>query len=423
MINGLTLDRDKFWKLYERNFGIYGAITDGTRKGLDFILDRFETEKRLKTVPQFAYVLATAFHESGKVVLFGGKKVMQRFVPVKEGKASKSSDVWKKYQSKYWDSGFYGRGLIQTTWEDKYLLVGKRLGVGRQFVESPDDLLEPKWAYEALVMGMTEGIYRTLLGVKQTLALYLPDTLNDATPTQYYRARDIVNGDKDIKHDPNAPVTNGVHVANIAERFEGILFSSMETPQPAPIAEPVAVSNPENGQTPESEPLTGLEDDSQIAENEPPAEPTTTQVSVEGNKVEVKTSEGAQEPSKPVVIEKPAPRDFKAVIEEKLKKLTGANTLYQIFEAIYSKAQEYFTWLQTIGLTTDVIVKIGYILLGASIAYLIVLFFHNRQQEQRDKELTDFLTKANTTPDNTVMYLHRAEIDNLDPDKFTIVYR
>lgn len=214
----LVADRTKFWNLYRAHFP--GIVTVGTFNGLTLLLDRFEKEARLDNVPQFAYVLATAYHESGKLVTVGGRKVFERFVPVREGKAAPGSEVWQKYQSKYWDAGYWGRGLAQTTHKENYLKVGQLVGVGDLFVRQPDLLLEGKWAYEALVAAMVFGIYRRDARGRQNLDRYFPG--ETASFNDYYNAREIINGDKNIKR-KGAAHTMGHEIAVIAQKFEKIL--------------------------------------------------------------------------------------------------------------------------------------------------------------------------------------------------------
>jgi hypothetical protein len=79
----LTVDRKKFWSLYRAEFG---SSPQPTVDGLNYFLDRFETETRLKHVPEYSYVLATAYHETGKNQTINGEKVFVRFQPVKESR-------------------------------------------------------------------------------------------------------------------------------------------------------------------------------------------------------------------------------------------------------------------------------------------------------------------------------------------------
>lgn len=207
----MKLNRELFWNKYKKSFD--SSISQPTTDALNYILDRFEDDKRLKFISEYSYVLATAYHESGLAVRIGGKKVIQRFVPVKEGKGSANSEVWIKYQSKYWNTGFYGRGFVQITHKDNYAKIGELLNVGDLFVKNPDLMLEIKWAYEALVLGMYSGLYRSDKKGKQKLSRYFKeDRVNLDT---YYEAREIINGDKK---------KNGMMIAQYADKFESILF-------------------------------------------------------------------------------------------------------------------------------------------------------------------------------------------------------
>lgn len=202
----LKLDRVKFWKLYKSS-GVFGATTQATADALNTILDKLETESRLLYISWYSYALATAFHESG---LKGN-----HFIPVKEGKGKTTSKLWKEKQSKYWNTGYYGRGLIQTTWKENYLKIGKRLGVGDLFVKQPNKLLEVGWAYEALIIGMVDGIYRKDTKGPKNLARYLKK--DDESTANYIKARDIVNGDI---------AKNGAMIAGYAGKFESILTAT-----------------------------------------------------------------------------------------------------------------------------------------------------------------------------------------------------
>jgi hypothetical protein len=84
----------------------------------------------------------------------------------REVKAKEDSDIWKMYQSKYWPSGFFGRGYIQLTWRKNYELWSKLTGV--DLVSNPDAVLQPELSALILVKGMNEGaVYKS-----QTVAVY-----------------------------------------------------------------------------------------------------------------------------------------------------------------------------------------------------------------------------------------------------------
>lgn len=217
-MKGLMLDRDKFWVLFRQyGFGTKVSqtvvITTGTFESLSYILDRFETESRFDNFPQFAYFLATVYHESGRSVkLPNGSRVFETFKPIRELKARAGTDLWNRYQSKYWNTGYYGRGLVQTTWKSNYLKVGQLIGAGDLFVQNPDKLLDIRYSYETAVEGMVQGIYRSDRRGRKSLDRYFPS--DTATIDNYVAARDIINGD--IKK-------NGLKIAKIAMAFEAIL--------------------------------------------------------------------------------------------------------------------------------------------------------------------------------------------------------
>lgn len=203
---GIKVNRAKFWELYHKSFEALGPVTQPTVDNLNAILDKFETETRLKFIPEYSYCLATAFHEAAH----GG----DHFIPIKEGKGRAGSDVWERYQKKYWGTGFYGRGLVQLTFKDNYAKMGKELGVGDLYVRNPDLVLQIDHAYEIMIIGMARGLFR---GHK--LSDYFKD--DDATLQQYVDARDIINGDKK---------KNGLLIAGYAEKFEHILTAA-QAPQ------------------------------------------------------------------------------------------------------------------------------------------------------------------------------------------------
>jgi len=92
---------------------------------------------------QVAAFLATAAFES------------QYFQKTKEGKGRPSSDVWIKYQSKYWHTNYMGRGIFQTTHEKNYRTFGRKMkekGLvtdSEMFVKNPELLEQPRWAVES----------------------------------------------------------------------------------------------------------------------------------------------------------------------------------------------------------------------------------------------------------------------------------
>lgn len=76
------------------------------------------------------------------------------FRATKEGLARNGSKA-RAAQNKYWGTGFYGRGLIQTTHRSNYVRFSQAMfKAGRierefLFVEQPELLEQPKWAVES----------------------------------------------------------------------------------------------------------------------------------------------------------------------------------------------------------------------------------------------------------------------------------
>jgi hypothetical protein len=125
------------------------------------IPDRHHLDDRM-----FAYCLATAWHESAftmqPVVEYGGEEYLR----------SKPYYPW------------YGRGLVQLTWEENYRKQDVKLGLMDALIENPDLALEPKIATQILILGMADGDF-----TGKKLAQYFTDDLTD-----WYNARRIVNG-------------------------------------------------------------------------------------------------------------------------------------------------------------------------------------------------------------------------------------
>lgn len=265
---GIKVDRQKFWQGYHKSFDAYGPTTQATVDSLNFILDRFETEQRLKNIPQFSYCLGTWYHETG----IDGN----HFVPVREKKAGPRSEVWQKYQSKYWNTGFFGRGLDQTTFEPNYRKVGEALGLGDAFVKNPDLLLKIEYAYDGAVSGMVSGRYRADKNKQRySLPRFFKD--DDASLQEYFEARDIINGDKNRVVNGKK---NGILIAETAEKFENLLRRTMisqssavadSQPEETDISTAASTSDGQAGKPEELQPPTN---------NEPPQAPGQTIVDV-----------------------------------------------------------------------------------------------------------------------------------------------
>ena len=155
-----TPDRKPFYDLVRPLFG--GHMTASQVSGMERILDH----ARIITLPDprhLAYILATVLWETGRVMM-----------PIEE--------VGHGAGHPYGATRFWGRGLVQLTFEDNYRRMGAHIGV--DLVAQPERMLEWDVSLLALFEGMTLGMFT---GVK------LGDVFNTATDDPH-GARRIVNG-------------------------------------------------------------------------------------------------------------------------------------------------------------------------------------------------------------------------------------
>lgn len=155
------------------------------------------------TLQQHAYLLATAYHETGIVKkLPDGRRIFEHTMqPVREmdkgvgrkygtwqtnsngvkycpKNSSTSADVYIQAECPHL---FYGRGHVQLTWFDNYLYAGKQLGV--DLIADPDLALQTDISAKIIVLGMKEGWF-----TGKKLSDYINDHRDD-----YVNARRIVN--------------------------------------------------------------------------------------------------------------------------------------------------------------------------------------------------------------------------------------
>ncbi|QLP98426.1 MAG: hypothetical protein HZY79_15070 [Rhodoblastus sp.] len=136
------MDRAIFFaSVRARLFG--GALTPAQVDGMTSVLDECAA-RGLGDPRAVAYVLATAYHETGR-----------RMRPVREigGGGSRAYARPDPRTGQVYD----GRGYVQITWKANYRRLGDRLGV--DLVSDPDRALEPGVAAAILVVGMKEGLF------------------------------------------------------------------------------------------------------------------------------------------------------------------------------------------------------------------------------------------------------------------------
>lgn len=139
-------------------------------------------------VAYVAYILATAYHETGGLMQpvkeKGGDAYFFRMYDPKGSRPA----VAKRLGNIHPGDGvrFPGRGYPQTTGRDNYAKAAKFLGV--DCVANPDLLLQAKGAAAWTVHAMVEGLFTT-----RRLRDDLPE-VGPATLGQFVLTRDVVNG-------------------------------------------------------------------------------------------------------------------------------------------------------------------------------------------------------------------------------------
>lgn len=189
-----------------------GSLSKSQVDGMERILAMCETKMDPVIISHVAYILATAYHETGR-----------RMVPVREGfcrtnrcsvravtklyNRGRISRNYAKPDSK--GRSYYGRGIVQITWKRNYDRVGKKLGYGNQLLENPDFALIPNVSTTILVEGMQQGLF-----TGKKLSDYLPPG-RDGSITSFRKARKIVNG-----------TDKATLIAGYAMQFQNILKKS-----------------------------------------------------------------------------------------------------------------------------------------------------------------------------------------------------
>lgn len=160
-------------------------------EGLDLLITEWEARPEIN-LQQFAYILATVYHETAFT--------MQ---PIKEMGGTKYLKA-----KPYWP--YYGRGYVQLTWEQNYKKASEKLGY--DFINKPNDVMLPRHAVKILFDGMEQGWFTN---VKLSQKIDNVDDPDEEEIKEYKSARTIVNGtDRDLQ------------IAQYAIHFERSLYRS-----------------------------------------------------------------------------------------------------------------------------------------------------------------------------------------------------
>lgn len=165
-----TIDRTRFFAEVRRELG---PLNQSQVDGFNAILDEWE-RRGWRNLNQLAYMLATAWWETGKT--------MQG---VRE--AYWMSEDWRRRNLRYYP--YYGRGLVQLTWNYNYRRAGQILGL--DLIGSPDLALDLPTAVQIMFDGMAEGWF-----TGKSLDDYIDDIDEPDSEDlrEYVAGRRIING-------------------------------------------------------------------------------------------------------------------------------------------------------------------------------------------------------------------------------------
>jgi putative chitinase len=140
-----------------RKFPFRGRLTASQVDGMTRILTYRTLNYPQMPVEQLAYLLATAYHETGR-----------KMIPVREGGGERYLQSKKYYP-------WVGEGLVQVTWEQNARKFG---------AQKPGDCMTWPVALRALFEGCLKGMFT---------GKRLSDYINDKQ-TDFINARRVVNG-------------------------------------------------------------------------------------------------------------------------------------------------------------------------------------------------------------------------------------
>lgn len=161
------INRKKFFDGYRLNLDPNRKLDSNEVSAIDNFLNFVDADFKRLSIPQWAYVFATTFHETNAT-----------FLPVKE--AYWLSEEWRKKNLRYFP--YYGRGFVQITWKENYAKFSEDLN--EDFVKNPDLVMVPKYSFKILVDGFIYGMFT---GKKITDFI-------DSKQKDYKGARRCING-------------------------------------------------------------------------------------------------------------------------------------------------------------------------------------------------------------------------------------
>ena len=190
------VDRDFFFKKINPELSHAAAfgktarhdIPQLTTEHYNELFDAWDTDATLTDLRWLAYMLGTAYHETGFVVR-----------PIRETGRDDEATVIRlleqayakgRIKKRYWlreanGQSYYGRGFVQLTWAANYKRVSEAIGLRTALYDHADMALDRPPSVKILIRGMIEGLYTP----GQTLPKYFSTLKED-----WVTARKIVNG-------------------------------------------------------------------------------------------------------------------------------------------------------------------------------------------------------------------------------------
>lgn len=182
------INKKIFFDEYKRNLDPNRSLDSKEIAAIDTFIDLVDTSVCKLELNQWAYVFATTFHETNAT-----------FLPIKE--AYWLSEAWRLKNLRY--SPYYGRGYVQITWRENYSKFSKI--IGEDFVNKPDLVMIPKYAFQIMVHGFIYGSFTT-----KKITDYITNKKTD-----YKGARRCING-----------TDKAELIATYANKFENALTKS-----------------------------------------------------------------------------------------------------------------------------------------------------------------------------------------------------
>ena len=157
-----------------RLFG--GKLSASQTTGMAAILDEWEKNYAERDSRWLAYSLGTTFHETN-----------QAMTAVEEGYYLGNAAKVKRFQKSLRYSPFYGRGLVQLTWERNYRMMGEQFNI--DLIKKPEMALDADLTVKIMFFGMLHGSF-----TGKKFSDYFSSTKDN-----WVGARRIINGrDKDL---------------------------------------------------------------------------------------------------------------------------------------------------------------------------------------------------------------------------------